>query len=292
MNRTALITGDAGFLGRHFRSYLLTEGWSVLGIDTRNPDTPADARDFFQTSDVPFDLAIHCAAVIPDLESRQQNAMPVAANLALDALYFDWMMRTRPNQTVYLSSAAAYPIHLNQDGYALSEDDIDLDDLHEPDGMYGLVKLVGEVQAREARRQGQHCLVVRPQTGYGEDQAHTYPFRAIIERVQLGENPLTVWGSGFQKRDFIHVDDIVRCIMTMLDADAVGPFNIGTGKPTSMGAFALLAAEMSGYQPSLVFDVGKPEGSPHRYASTDRMHLHYEHRVSLEEGIERALEAP
>lgn len=287
----ALISGDKGFIGRNFRRYLQSEGWTVYGFDIVG-QPPIDAIDFFGSDDTPFfDLAIHCAAEIPDLAARQQNAMPVASNLALDALFFRWCMRTQPTKTVYLSSAAAYPIHLNQQGYALAEEDIDLDDLHEPDGMYGMVKLVGEVQAREARRQGQHVLVVRPQTGYGEDQSADYPFRAIIERAKQRQDPLTIWGSGFQTRDFIHVSDIIGAIMAMLAADATGPFNIGTGKPTTMAAFASIVGEMAGYTPNLLFDTEKPEGSPHRHADVEKMHLYWDHRISLEEGIERALEA-
>lgn len=290
-HRRALITGGSGFLGRHFIRRLIRDGWEALCIDLR--DVPAvDARDFFRQSDVRFDLVIHCAAAIPDIESRLHNSLPVAANLALDALFFEWMMRTKPRQAVYFSSSAAYPIHLNQEGYALCEDDIDLDDLREPDGMYGLTKLVGEVQAREARRQGQHVLVVRPQSGYGEDQSLSYPFPSILDRVKRREDPLVVWGSGHQKRDFIHVDDVVSAVLSMLDADAEGPFNIGTGKPTAMMALALLASNLAGYEPRILTDSGKPEGSRHRYASTERMHVYWDHQISLEEGIERALEAP
>lgn len=222
--------------------------------------------------------------------------MPVAGNLEIDAAFFQWMMRTKPTQTVYFSSAAAYPIDLNLRTRGLHEDDIDLDDLRHPDGMYGMVKLVGEIQAREAQRLNQHVLVVRPQTGYGEDQSPSYPFRAIIERARNGDDPLVVWGPGDQARDFIHVDDIVSAVMKLLAVDAEGPINLGSGAATTLSEFARMVcasvrAEVEDYSPSIAFDLTKPQGAKWRFADTTLMHLFHDHRVSLTEGIGRALDA-
>lgn len=286
----AVITGNLGFLGRHFQRRLKAEDWTVFGFDIRGMPK-LDALDFFLHDNYHYDLAIHCAATIPDLEERHRNAMPMVTNMMLDNAYFLWAMRTRPTGMVYLSSVAAYPIKLNQEGYSLGETDIRLEDMEQPDGMYGLSKLMAEYAAAEAQRQGQPVLVVRPQTGYGEDQAKTYPFRAIIERAKRREDPLVVWGSGDQARDFIHVDDVVDAVLTMHREHAVGPVNIGTGIPTTLHRFAEMVVEqVPDYDPEIVCDKSKPEGSPFRYADVQRMHAWYDHKVTLEEGIERALE--
>jgi nucleoside-diphosphate-sugar epimerase len=214
----------------------------------------------------------------------------VAANFALDASYLQWLLEARPSRAVYFSSSAAYPLHLNVPGHAHTEDDIDLDDLVQPDSMYGLTKLVGEVQAREVQRTGQHLLVVRPQSGYGPDQSENYPFRALLERVKRREDPLVVWGSGNQARDFIHIEDIVHAVNAMLDVGFQGPVNLGTGKPTRMRELARILADAAGYEPEIVCDDSKPDGAAFRFAAVDLMHDFYDHKISLAMGATMALE--
>lgn len=289
MRRRVLITGDKGFIGSHFHRHLKEKGWSVFGFDIRGT-YGIDAVEFFRHDRTHFDLVLHCAAAIPDLVERERDSMPVASNIALDSLYLQWALRTRPKKAVYFSSAAAYPIDLNLRGHALHEDDIDLDDLRQPDGMYGFAKLCGEVQVREAQRQGLDVLVVRPQTGYGLAQTPHYPLPAMVQRALNREDPFVIWGSGEQIRDPIYVDDIVEAIMAMLDADVQGPVNIGGGEPWSMTEMARLVCEAAGYTPELEFQLDKPEGSPARYAETTLMHNFYVPRITLKDGVRRMLQ--
>lgn len=286
----ALVTGSSGFIGSHFTRHLRENGYSVLEVDVRRHHAaPIDCRRFFHVDRQHFDLVIHAAAVIPHLESRGLNSMPVAGNLEIDASMFQWAMKTMPTKVVYFSSSAAYPIDLNHPKRPLHEDDIDLDDLRQPDGMYGFYKLAGEVQAREARRQGLYVLVVRPQTGYGEGQTIDYPIPAMVQRALHQEDPFTIWGSGNQVRDPVHVDDIIGAVMAMLDIEFQGPVNIGGGLPWTLRDMAELICHEAGYQPELEFLTDKPEGSPARYADTTLMNKFYWPSVDLEEGVWRLL---
>jgi nucleoside-diphosphate-sugar epimerase len=286
----ALVTGSEGFLGRHFVEYLRENGFVVVESDIR-ARKPIDCRSIFRDSNIRFDLVVHCAAVIPDLEAREENPMPVAGNLELDAAMFQFIMRTRPWRTVYFSSAAAYPIDLNLPQRGMTESDIDLDDIRQPDGIYGFVKLTGEIQAREANAQGVRVVVVRPQTGYGTDQSLSYPFPSFIEQARRVADPFRVWGSGKQIRDFVHVDDIIGCVMACIDKGYLGPINIGNGLPIDMGYFANLVIKAQwGYKPTIEFLTDKPEGSMARYADIEAMLEIYEPKVTLQEGIRRAIE--
>jgi len=285
---SCLITGNCGFVGRHFQEHLESLGWHVFGFDIRGDD-PIDAIKFFQVGTMPFDLAIHCAATIPPIDQRKHNEMPVAADLALDSLFFQWALEYRPTKIVFFSSAAAYPIHLQRQQYTLRESDIDLDNLQQPDAMHGLTKLTGEVQAREARRQGLDILVVRPFSGYGTDQSVDYPFPAFIARAKRKDNPFDIWGSGDQVRDWIHIDDIVNAVMAMLAVDCTGPVNLGTGTPTSLADLAQLVTIH--YSPQFHTHPERPMGAYYRCADISLMSRFYQPKISLEEGIRRALEA-
>lgn len=283
-----LVTGSAGFIGRHFAARLHELGYSVLGVDIGH-ERHIDARDFFRTSRFHFDLVIHAAAVIPHIANRLVNPMLVRQNIEIDAALFTWAMATRPSHVVYFSSAAAYPLALNN-RIALHEDDINLDDIRQPDAMYGFVKLVGEVQALEAQRQGLDVLVVRPQSGYGADQGFDYPFPGIISRARRSTRPLTIWGSGDQVRDFVHVDDVVDATMALLESEERRPVNIGTGIPTTLRGLAEAVAHALGDDdPVILADHTKPEGSPGRWADVERLHKVYVPAITLEEGIKRAL---
>ena len=285
----ALVTGSAGLLGRHFARRLQIAGYEVVGIDPAhewNSSWHGDCRSLFHSVTVPFDLVVHCAATIPAADKRLANGLSVATDFELDAALFQWALRAKPKKIVYLSSAAAYPVQLD---VPASESFIDLDALEQPDRIYGLTKLVGEVQAREALKAGLDVLVVRPQSGYGADQSLNYPFPSFIERAKSRQDPFTIWGSGRQSRDFVHVDDIVSAVMAFLAADFRGPVNLGTGRNTSLLELAEMVCEQAGYSPEFKTLSDKPECARYHCADTTLMNKHYTARVSLEQGIAEAL---
>lgn len=292
----ALITGSAGFLGRHFVHALEQRGYEVRQIDIAYyHSSPWDARDFFRHGTSQFDLAIHCAAIVGGRQKIEGAPLELAVDLSLDAEYFQWAMRTRPGRLVYISSSAAYPVSLQTDwcarrGRRLLESDIDLDNAETPDLLYGWSKLTGELLARHVREDGIPVTVVRPFSGYGADQDETYPFRAFLERARRREDPFTVWGDGEQVRDFIHVGDVVDATLAAVEQGIDGPVNLGTGRPTSFNELADLVTRAAGYRPELEHQTTKPVGVRYRVADPARMLSFYQPRVSLEEAVRQALE--
>ena len=297
----ALITGSAGFVGRHFVRALLHADWDVDRCDPehRGPGSH-DCRELFQSvwSDGgPYtpDLVIHCAALVDGRETIEHKpALLAAHNLQLDAALWEWALRAKPGRIVYLSSSAAYPVRYQDDLHAslntkLGEELIDLADPDAPDQTYGWVKLTGERVASEIRKAGVPVTVVRPFSGYGEDQDDCYPFPAIIARAARRDYPLEVWGDGSQTRDFIHIDDIVAATLALVDAGVDGPVNLGTGIATSMDELARMATDTVGYDAPLLHLTTKPQGVKHRVASVARLSAYYTPQVSLQEGIDRAL---
>lgn len=192
---------------------------------------------------------------------------------------------------MYPSSSAAYPVRLQQRHLhkALAERDIDWAAPELPDAAYGWVKLYGEQMAMRAKNHGANIHIIRPMSGYGTDQDITYPFGAFLARTTQQADPFQVWGDGSQVRDWVHVDDIMRTIEAMIDADYQSPLNIGTGIPTSFASLAELFTVSAGYAPTIEYLPDKPTGVHSRYADTTRLHALYTPRVSLSEGVRRAL---
>lgn len=290
MTKKALITGSAGMIGRHFAKYLLDQGWYVRKFDIKRS---IDARDFFRHENNSYDLVLHCAAHVGGrLDIENKAAFIGAYNVQLDGAMFEWALRTQPAHIVYWSSSAAYPIALQREQsfeYKLRESDITLGSSSEADFTYGWAKLVGERLAKEAEAEGLRVHVFRPFSGFAADQDTSYPFGAYIDRARRRADPFTVWGDGEQIRDFIHIDDIIGATMAAIEQDYQGPLNLCTGIPTSFNQLARLVTETAGYSPVIEHDRTKPVGVHYRVGDPTEMHKIWVPKVSLEEGIKRAL---
>jgi nucleoside-diphosphate-sugar epimerase len=290
-----LLTGASGFVGHHLYRALLDRGDDILAIDLNG--TPfvrgGDALDFFRTDDTRYDLAIHCAAIVGGRASIDGSPLGVATNLALDAWYMRWLIRTGTPRAVYFSSSAAYPVALQQPGDVrrLYEEDINLQYMEEPDSTYGWAKLTGEKLAAYAEAEGCRILICRPFSGYGEDQQPCYPFPAFIQRAKRHDDPFEIWGSGDSTRDWIHIDDLTGATLALLDADVTGPVNLGWGRATSFDDLAHIVCTAAGYRPQLKHRTDAPQGVHHRVSDPTRMLNHYVPTVTLEEGVRRALNA-
>jgi nucleoside-diphosphate-sugar epimerase len=284
-----LLTGHRGFVGRHLHAAMDARGWDVDGVDLAHGG--GDALDLFRYENARYDLAIHCAAIVGGRASIDGSPLGVATNLALDAWYFRWLIRTGTPRAVFYSSSAAYPVALQQPGeiHRLVETDIDLDNPRKPDATYGLAKLVGEQLAPVVEAHGTRVHVLRPFSGFGEDQDEAYPFPAFIRRAKERQDPFEIWGDGSSTRDWIHIDDLVGATLAAVDQDAVGPLNLGWGRAASFDELAQLVTAEAGYRPQLKHLASAPQGVHHRVCDPKRMLDVYQPRVSLEEGIRRAL---
>lgn len=293
--KSALVTGHLGFVGRHVYAQLLADGWEVVGCDIREPRSGGDCRELFRESNYRHDLVVHCAAIVGGRLKIEGQPMEVATDLAIDSDFFQFVLRTQPNRAIYFSSSAAYPVSLQTRlfGTRLVESDIDPVRPALPDAVYGWVKLTGERLAQYANEAGANIHVVRPFSGYGSDQDLTYPFPAMIRRALRADPTFHVWGPGTQIRDWVHIDDVIDFLACLIDLDAadVGPVNICTGRGTSFIDLATAMMSQAGYEAPIFCDATKPVGVMHRVGDPAKMNEIRPARVSLEEGIGRALRA-
>lgn len=282
-----LITGDAGFVGRAFHRALDDKGHDITGIDIANG---IDCRDFFKKDDTKYDVVIHLAAIVGGRATIEGNPLAVASDLAIDSDMFQWAVRTKPKHLVYYSSSAAYPIYLQKAAYKqrLREADINLEHIRNPDFSYGWAKLTGETLAKYARDEGIKVHVLRPFSGYGSDQALDYPFPSLIARGKAKQDPFEVWGNGEQVRDFIHIDDVVAGTFEAI-TNNIKTLNLCTGRATSFIQLAEMIMLAQGYLAPIKKHPGKPSGVEYRVGDATKMLQIYEPKITLEEGISRAL---
>jgi nucleoside-diphosphate-sugar epimerase len=286
----ALVTGSAGFIGRHMARELARRGYAVEGWDLK---TGLDCVPLFRTNRRAYDLVVHCAFHVGGRAAIDGEPRLLARNLQIDAGLFDWAVRTGQGRVLYFSSSAAYPVGLQDGAYdcAMVEHAIDLDDADGPDARYGWAKLTGEHLAAAARESGLAVTVVRPFSGYGTDQDMDYPFPSFIARARARVDPFPIWGPGTQVRDWIHVDDVIAGALAVAESGTAEPVNLCTGRGTSMLNLALLCTTQVGYSPRFALQPDRPTGVAHRVGDPTLFHQHWVPRVSLEEGVARALTA-
>ncbi len=289
-DRVAVITGGAGFVGRHFVRRLCMSGrYRIIVVDNLSSDSAIHPKQwpshltcptmvFIQQDCLQFfteykkdlgsiDMFIHLAAIVGGRARLENEPMDIAADFAIDAAAFQWASKVRPAHTVYFSSSAVYPVHLQKAASAednivgidklLREEIVDISNgsrpVSHPDLTYGWVKLTGEYQAMLlAQKHNLSVSIYRPFSGYGEDQGSTYPFPSIVRRVLDAVHTAAASGSAGvpaeidiwsnATRDFVYIEDIVSCVLSTYNKNLSRPINLATGRATSMHELATIVA--------------------------------------------------
>ena len=282
-----LVTGHRGFVGNAFYRRLITLGHDVTGIDIVEGN---DARDFFRHNSERFDQVIHCAAVVGGRAKIEGDPMALAINFQLDSELFRWVLKTKTRSTIYFSSSAAYPAHLQMDGkeVRLAERYIHLAEIENPDpSIYGWSKITGELLANYARANGARVHIFRPFSGYGTEQSLDYPFPSFIDRAKKRLDPFEIWGDGEQVRDFIHIHDIVNGVFRAVDED-ISTVNLCSGRATSFNELAEMVCKEAGYTPEFKHLPANPVGVTYRVGDPTLLNSFYTPAISLEQGIHKA----
>ena len=283
-----LITGSHGFVGKAFRRALPYANLTLVDLKSGT-----DCRNFFKLETKQYDLVIHLAAIVGGRVQIEGNPLSLAVDLAIDAEFANWCMVTRQPYVVYFSSSAAYPIELQTlaKKHKLKEKDINFKKIGAPDMTYGWSKLTGETLMHYLRETGTKVLILRPFSGYGTDQDLTYPFPSIIQRAILNSNPFDIWGRATTTRDFIHIDDVVDAVITMVKNECNQTVNLCTGRPTTFLELAQIALRTLGVDKMPKFNIltDKPAGVAYRVGNPAMMSDYYTPKIDLEEGVHRAI---
>jgi len=246
-----LVTGGAGFIGSHLVERLIADGHSVTVIDNESSDAPCyywneAARNYrhnindyvmvrrlFENQDVVFHLAAltKIPVCIEDpLRTLEDNTQGTASVL-------EYARVCRVKRVVVSSTCAVY-------GNAPSpQSETTATDCLNP---YSLTKLMSEQLCRLYHRlYGVESVCLRYFNVYGDRQPKSGAYAPVIgvftDQRDSGL-PLTIVGDGEQRRDFVHVKDVVDAnILASVSntADIVGGiYNIGSGKNYSVNEIA------------------------------------------------------
>lgn len=160
----------------------------------------------------------------------------------------------------------------------------------QPTSPYGASKLMleGYLSAYSAAYGLQGCAL-RFSNIYGPQSFHKGSVVAHFFKRVLADEPLVVYGDGSQARDFLYVGDLVTGIRAAVDGDAVGAYQLGSGKPTTVNELLELINAVTGRSLDVRYE-GFRAGEVHRtWCEIDKARavLGFAPRTSLDDGLRR-----
>jgi UDP-glucose 4-epimerase len=304
--RKFLVTGGAGFIGSHIVDALVRRGDRVRVLDnlsTGNLANFADVRDRIEFIQADLndaaavaravegvDCIFHEAALASVPRSVEKPLDTNAACVTGTVVLLDLARKAGVRRLVYAASSSAYG---NQPAASKRESDLPM-----PISPYGAAKVAAEYYCQAFAALGQiETVALRYFNVFGPRQDPNSEYSAVIPRfitLMLGGKRPTVFGDGYQSRDFTFVGDVVEGNLLAADAPGVSGrvFNVATGGQVNL--LELLAALNRLLKTSVEPIFAPPRAGDVRESLADitlaRQHLGYESRVRFEEGLCRSID--
>ena len=289
------VAGHRGLVGSALVRLLQAEGFQNLvtrGRDQLDLRDPAAVEAFFAQARPEY-VFLAAAKVGGILANDAQPVEFLEDNLRIQSNVIGAAYRHGARKLVFLGSCCIYPKVTPQ---PIREDALLTGPLEPTNEAYAIAKIVGIKQCQAYRKQyGFDAISVMPTNLYGPGDnfdpfsAHVLP--ALIHRFHQakvnGDDTMVVWGSGVQRREFLHVDDMASATLFLMRHYSSGEIvNVGTGSDLSIAELAALIARVVGFGGRIEQDTSKPDGTLLRRSDISRLRgLGWEPKIGLEEGI-------
>lgn len=306
------VTGGAGLIGSCLVDLLVERGERVVVIDDFSKGSRQNlVRSIEQIEIREGDLedrafaleALAGCRTVYHLASRaygvgygQGHHLEILAhNERITTNIIESMERHRPEHVLITSSSCVYD---DNGPDIIPELRLFLDNPERVNKGYGWAKrFLEQKTVLLTEETGIPATIVRPFNIYGERYQwvgeYSQAIPMLVKRIMDGENPVLVWGSGNQRRSYIHAHDCARMMIGLVDVSyTAGPVNIGTEETISVRDLVLMICDVAGVQPELVFDRTKPEGRAIKSSDTSLIKTilpGFAFDIPLREGIDRML---
>ncbi len=278
------VAGHRGMVGSALARRLAREDCEVVTVDRASVDlkNQAQTRDWLLHSR-PQAVFLAAARVGGILANDRFPADFLYDNLMIEANIIEASREAGVEKLLFLGSSCIYPKFADQ---PIVEESLLTGSLEPTNEWYAIAKIAGIKLTQAYRRQfGCDFISAMPTNLYGPEDnfdlqsSHVLPalLRKAHDARQTGARELTVWGSGAPRREFLHVDDC---------ADALVFLMRHYSEDIRIDDLARLVSSVVGFNGALTFDRSKPDGTPRKLMSGERLRgLGWTPQISLEQGI-------
>lgn len=289
------VSGHTGLVGSALLRALKTAGFTNIITRSRGELDLIDQRGVTNFFDEirPEVVFLAAAKVGGILYNAKFQADFLYENLMISANVIHAAARFDVKKLVYLGSSCIYPREAPQ---PIHESALLTGALEPTNEGYALAKIAGLKLCDKYREQnGKNFVSVMPTNLFGmgdnfhPSRSHVIPglMRRFHEAKLQGLSEVVVWGTGSPRREFLHVDDLARALLTIADKyDEPTPINVGTGEDVTIRHLAELMQSVTGYPGEIVFDSTKPDGTPRKVLEVSKMKaLGWQPEIPLERGL-------
>ena len=289
------VAGHGGLAGSAIWRHLAAEGFTNL-VGRRSSELDLRDRDatFAFFAEVRPAVAVIAAARVGGILANATEPVEfLSDNLRMQTNLLDAAHEFGVDRLLFLGSSCIYPKHAPQ---PLREDSMLTGPLEPTNEAYAIAKIAGILHVQALRRQyGRRYISAMPANLYGPndnlDPQHSHVLAALLRRFDeakaTGAPEVQVWGTGTPRREFLHVDDLARaCLFLLEHYDEPDPINVGTGVDVPIAELAQLVADTVGYTGRISYDPSKPDGTPRKLLDVTRLTaLGWAPRINLRAGL-------
>ncbi len=298
-----LVTGGAGFIGSHLVDQLVANGSEVFVIDDLSRGNLANLNQkakFIKTDIASWTFTMYLEKIRPQIvfhlaaqssisRSLKNPEEDIKINLLATAKLLEIAKEVNVEKIIFASSAAIF-------GHA-KKLPIDEDHSKQPISTYGLVKLCAEYFLQFFYKSYQNpyvCLRLANVYGPRQDSSGEGGVVAIFAKQIIKNDPVIIYGSGEQTRDFIYVSDVVEAFIKSIKDNVVGEFNLGTSQQISINQLAAKLPDIYGlnqhvkviHKPQRFLEVEKSALSHQKFKETTG----FQPKIRLDEGLAKTID--
>lgn len=289
------VAGHRGMVGSALVRRLERESCEILTAGRSELDLTRQAEvERWMAANRPQAVFLAAAKVGGILANDSYPADFLFDNLMIESNIIQAAHATGVEKLLFLGSSCIYPKLAPQ---PIPEDALLTGPLEPTNEWYAIAKIAGIKLAQAYRRQhGRDFISAMPTNLYGPhdnfDLAGSHVLPALIRKAHeaksSGAETLTIWGTGAPRREFLHVDDCADALVFLMKGYSGEPHvNVGSGEDLPILELARLVADVVGFSGDIVHDLSKPDGTPRKLMSADRLRgMGWAPTISLRQGIE------
>jgi GDP-L-fucose synthase len=292
------VAGHRGMVGSAVWRLLEASGFTNLhGRSSAQLDLRDRKATFAYVAEIRPRYCVLAAARVGGIMANATHPVEfLSDNLLIQVNVMDAARAVGVERLLFLGSSCIYPRDAPQ---PIKEEYLLTGPLEPTNDAYAIAKIAGIHQVQAVRREdGLSWVSAMPTNLYGPGDnydVHTaHVLAALVRRfveAANGSTPLvTLWGTGTPLREFMHVDDLARAVMMMLELyDEPMPVNVGSGEEVSIQDLAEMLRGITGFGGEICWDRSFPDGAARKRLDTTRLSaLGFTPAITLETGLRQA----